>query len=128
MGLALLGTMATGELVNAIVEGNLRLLSQAPGVGKRTAERLSLELRQKLLERFPLLVGPGGRPALSHSLAAEGALAGAEDSRSILAAMGYDHQEIHAAFQAVAAQGLDPGVDGERWLGDCLRWLSRSAA
>ena len=52
MALALLGTHATDELVRAIVHGDLRSLTQAPGVGKRTAERLSVELRQRLQERF----------------------------------------------------------------------------
>ena len=44
--------------------------------------------------------------------------------RSTLLAMGYDPREIHAALRAVAAQGLDAEADAERWLGDCLRWLS----
>jgi hypothetical protein len=42
--------------------------------------------------------------------------------------MGYEKAEILGAIQAVAAQGLDPQADLERWLGDCLRWLSRPAA
>lgn len=130
MGLALLGALGLEELVAAIVEGNIRLLCQAPGVGKRTAERLSLELRQKLLDRFALLVAPAGIVAPADG--ADGA-AGAlplmgDELHSTLIAMGYDRMEIHAALRAVAAQGLDPAAEGERWLGDCLRWLSRAAA
>ena len=130
MGLALLGAMGLEELVGAIVDGNTKLLSQAPGVGKRTAERLALELRQKLLDRFPLLVGPaglavstGGADGLCEALPIQG-----QELQSTLMAMGYDRMEIHAALRAVAAQGLDPAADGERWLGECLRWLSRAAA
>lgn len=130
MGLALLGTMALEELVTAIVEGDGRRLSQAPGVGKRTAERLCLELRQKLLERFALLVGG---EALAAPLAEAGppgvqSLSKGEEVQSTLLAMGYEPREIHGALRAVAAQGLDPDAEAERWLGDCLRWLSRSAA
>ena len=130
MGMALLGAMAVDELVNAIVDGDGRRLSQAPGVGKRTAERLCLELRQKLTQRFGLLVadpaldpfsGTDGAPALGEGGGAKG-----EEVYGTLLAMGYDHREIHAALRAVASQGLDPGADAERWLGDCLRWLSRS--
>jgi Holliday junction DNA helicase RuvA len=130
MGLGLLGAMGLEELVSAIVEGNTKLLSQAPGVGKRTAERLALELRQKLLDRFAMLVGPaglsmasGGGDGLSEAFPLQG-----DELQSTLIAMGYDRMEIHAALRAVAAQGLDPTADGERWLGDCLRWLSRAAA
>ncbi|MEB3317386.1 MAG: Holliday junction branch migration protein RuvA [Cyanobacteriota bacterium] len=130
MGLALLGTMALDELVTAIVEGDGRRLSQAPGVGKRTAERLCLELRQKLPQRFgarvldTALADPGGS-------AGGGALDGGtkgEELHGTLLAMGYDHREIQAAVRAVASQGLDPAADTDRWLGDCLRWLSRTAA
>lgn len=130
MGLALLGSMGLEELVGAIVDGNTKLLSQAPGVGKRTAERLALELRQKLLDRFAPLVGPARLEVSSEG--GDGPSGGlsvlGDDLQNTLIAMGYDRMEIHAALRAVAAQGLDPEADGERWLGDCLRWLSRAAA
>jgi Holliday junction DNA helicase RuvA len=129
MGLALLGAMGLEELVGAIVEGNTKLLSQAPGVGKRTAERLALELRQKLLDRFALLLGPAGLAVASEGGDGQaGGLPLLGDELQSTLAMGYDRMEIHAALRAVAAQGLDPAADGERWLGDCLRWLSRAAA
>jgi Holliday junction resolvasome RuvABC DNA-binding subunit len=51
-----------------------------------------------------------------------------EEIQGALLAMGYDQREILSALRAVASQGLDPAADPERWLGDCLRWLSRSAA
>ena len=136
MGMGLLGAMSVDALVTAIVEGDGRRLSQAPGVGKRTAERLCLELRQKLPQRFSPLVselaqdGLGrspGDPPLEGSARLEGS-AKAEEIHSALLAMGYDQREIHAALRAVASQGLDSAADAERWLGDCLRWLSRSVA
>ena len=68
MGLGLLGCLAGEELVRAIVQADLRLLCHAPGVGKRTAERLAVELRGRLQERY----GEGGGPLNqepSHALA-----------------------------------------------------------
>jgi Holliday junction DNA helicase RuvA len=130
MGMGLLGAMSVEELVTAIVEGDGRRLSQAPGVGKRTAERLCLELRQKLPQRFSPLVSALAAEGLAGP-PGEGALAVGgvgEEIHSTLLAMGYDPREIHAALRAVAAQGLDSAADAERWLGDCLRWLSRSVA
>ena len=131
MGLALLGAMAFEELVGAIVEGDLRLLSQAPGVGKRTAERIALELRQKVLERFGGRIGvlPGGdtsAPGIDPPRGV-GTVLG-DELQGLLLSMGYERMEIHSALRAVAPQGFDPATDGERVLGDCLRWLSRSAA
>lgn len=133
MGLALLGTIGPEELVTAIVQGDGRLLTQAPGVGKRTAERLCLELRQKLLERFASPQMAAGLPAVMAGegdggpLSGEGAYQG-EELQSTLLAMGYERLEIHAALRAVAAQGMDPAANPDQWLGDCLRWLSRAAA
>jgi Holliday junction DNA helicase RuvA len=130
MGMALLGAMRMEELVTAIVEGDGRRLSQAQGVGKRTAERLCLELRQKLPQRFTPLVPELAADGLGQA-SGDPALAGGakgEEIHSTLLAMGYDHREILAALRAVASQGLDSTADAERWLGDCLRWLSRSVA
>ncbi|MFN9630820.1 MAG: Holliday junction branch migration protein RuvA [Cyanobacteriota bacterium] len=130
MGMGLLGAMDPDTLVTAIVDGDGRRLSQAPGVGKRTAERLCLELRQKLLDRFggvlagAALASPDGDPG--RSVLEDPAKH--EEIQGALLAMGYDQREILAALRAVAAQGLDPRADSEHWLGDCLRWLSRSAA
>ena len=52
MALGLLGQLSCEELVRAIVQADLRQLCQAPGVGKRTAERLSVELRTRLQARY----------------------------------------------------------------------------
>ncbi|MFN9990117.1 MAG: Holliday junction branch migration protein RuvA [Cyanobacteriota bacterium] len=131
MGLALLGTMGAEALVTAIIEGDGRLLTQAPGVGKRTAERLCLELRQKLLERFASLASGLAVTAHGDGEGAPGpgeAAPHGEEVQRTLSAMGYDRLEILSALRAVAAKGLDPMADPEQWLGDCLRWLSRTAA
>jgi Holliday junction DNA helicase RuvA len=52
LAIALIDTLGSEELVSAIVTGNTRLLCQAPGVGKKTAERLSLELKTKLSQWY----------------------------------------------------------------------------
>ena len=41
---ALLDTLSLNDLVQAVVSGNARILSQTPGVGKKTAERIVREL------------------------------------------------------------------------------------
>lgn len=134
MGLGLLGCLTAEELVRAIVQADLRLLCQAPGVGKRTAERLSVELRSRLQERF----GAGfaaGLPAdddlIGDSDAGATALAAPElreELQLTLTALGYEPLEISRALRAVAAQEPALAPDGEAWLRESLRWLSRTAA
>ena len=47
-GLALLSVMDADSLRFAIISGDTKLISRAPGIGKRTAERLVLDLKDKL--------------------------------------------------------------------------------
>ncbi|MEN9768097.1 MAG: Holliday junction branch migration protein RuvA [Cyanobacteriota bacterium] len=133
MALGLLGQLSGEELVRAIVQADLRLLCQAPGVGKRTAERLSVELRTRLQERFgaslalleaddlaAAALDPAGGAAPSEGVR--------EEVQLTLAALGYEALEINRALRAVAAQGEGLGADGDAWLRESLRWLSRDAA
>ena len=48
VGLALLQECSVEDLVDAIIDADLSLLSQAQGVGRRTAERITVELRSTL--------------------------------------------------------------------------------
>jgi Holliday junction DNA helicase RuvA len=133
MAVALLGAMPTEELVRAIVQADLRLLARAPGVGKRTAERLSVELRTKLAEAFEL-----GALALDAD-DAPGSLSAAEDAASgpapatrddvqiTLTALGYEPLEINRALRAVGRQGLEPEQGPDAWLRESLRWLAQQA-
>ena len=48
LALAALSAMSPGELRNHVVEGNASLLTNIPGVGRKTADRLVVELRDRL--------------------------------------------------------------------------------
>jgi Holliday junction DNA helicase RuvA len=128
MALGLLGCLEPEALVQAIVQADLRRLCSAPGVGKRTAERLAVELRARLQQRF-----------LGQLLAAEqeGELpmgeAMAHDQRDevqlTLSALGYEALEVHRALRAVAAAAeAAEAWQADDWIRECLRWLSREAA
>jgi Holliday junction DNA helicase RuvA len=113
-------------------------------VGKRTAERLSVELRTRLQERFgaslalseaelaadALAFGDGGGSGGEGGGTGDGAaLAAVRDELQLtLTALGYEPLEINRALRAVAQLGKAPAGDGEAWLRECLRWLSRSEA
>ena len=50
MALALLGAMPLKDLNLAILMGDTATLSRAPGIGKKTAQRISLELKEKVTQ------------------------------------------------------------------------------
>jgi Holliday junction DNA helicase RuvA len=133
MALGLLGQLSCEELVRAIVQADLRLLCQAPGVGKRTAERLSVELRTRLQERYgeslALLASDDLNTEELESASGQAPAQGVrEEVQLTLAALGYEALEINRALRAVAMQGAGLGGDGEAWLRESLRWLSREVA
>jgi holliday junction DNA helicase RuvA len=137
VALGLLGELEPRELVRAIIHADLRRLVQAPGVGKRTAERLAVELRTRLQQRFSALVEPGELAAVEHleaELATPASPEGPcrEEVQLTLTALGYEPLEIHRAMRAVASLVLAEGTaaaageEPEVWIRECLRWLSRA--
>lgn len=119
LALGLLDTLDLQELAQAIVASNIRMLSQAPGVGKKTAERIALELRTKLTDwrdRAGLVSQPGAGPV--------GAVQ--EDVEMTLLALGYSSQEVMQALSAVGRSStLSKNDDAEEWLRAAIAWLSQ---
>lgn len=100
--LFVLGSMPLSDLRMAILTGDINALSRAPGVGKKTAQRISLELKDKLTQ-----------DALASGLAMDDISLPAEDepaadafSEAILAlkALGYSPQEALSALKGVKDQ------------------------
>jgi Holliday junction DNA helicase RuvA len=131
MALGLIGTMTSAELVQAIVRADLRSLCQAPGVGKRTAERLAVELRSRLEQRWLAMpVDQAGDPSPTTGEGGE-ALLGEEARDEVqltLMALGYEALEIRRALQRTALQGLAGEAGSEAWIRACLQWLGQQAA
>ena len=113
-GIGLLSACGLNELVSALVQSDIKTLCRAPGVGKRTAERLSLELRSKLLNNSAdLTESPselsGPQPQLI----------------STLEALGYEAAEINRAVKLIRARGTaTPADDEETWLRESIRVMS----
>ena len=129
MALGLLGQLSCEELVCAIVQADLRQLCQAPGVGKRTAERLSVELRTRLQARYGESLQLSAADDLQTGEAGDGPAEGVrEEVQLTLAALGYEALEINRALRALSLQSQDLGEDGDAWLRESLRYLSRDAA
>ncbi len=127
MALGLLGAMAGDELVRAIVQADLRRLTQAPGVGKRTAERLAVELRTRLQQRF-LGQLEAGRESDLELAPLELDRDALDEVQLTLSALGYEALEIQRALRAAAATGLGGDADADAWIRSCLQWLTRDMA
>mgnify|MGYP003956668515 CR=1 FL=1 len=105
MALSLLNIGKLEELIEAILQEDIETLSNAQGVGKRTAERLSLELRNKISE----FQSPNQR----ESLVSKGPkqpnypkTKNHEELQGILESLGYEANEISKAINAVTLQTI----------------------
>jgi Holliday junction DNA helicase RuvA len=86
LALAILSSHSPSALRRAVIEGDLDALTLVPGVGKRTAQRLMIELAAKLGTTAPdpagVEVGPSGRAEMRAAL--EGLGYGTEEVRYVL--------------------------------------------
>ncbi|MGK7882065.1 MAG: Holliday junction branch migration protein RuvA [Crocosphaera sp.] len=118
--IALIDTLGLEELVQAIVTGNIKKLSQTPGVGKKTAERIALELRTKL-SQWRKLVG-----VTVTSSSAMPSLDILEDIEMTLLALGYTNEEINKAISTLSQDNLMlKNTNTEEWIKEAIAWLSQ---
>ena len=115
-GLALLDVCTGEELISAVIHGQLSTLTRAQGVGKRTAERLALELRPMLAAQM--------NQVDNHLVQNDSAL-NRLDLIATLETLGYEIVEIRAALQRLKAQdAVQDGDDDEAWLRACIQVMS----
>jgi Holliday junction DNA helicase RuvA len=113
VALAVLSGIEPGELITAIQRGDLARLTAIPGVGKKTSERIVLELKDRLpkAEYAPLSDGGRVEPSLMK-----------DDVLSALMNLGY-HRPL--AEKAVDAAITMKAGDFEQTLRQALRELAR---
>ena len=113
LALAILGTHAPAALVDIIASNDIGALTLVPGVGKKTAERLLVELRNRL--NLPMLdpvpAGGGGK----------GSVVG--DVREALTGLGYGSEEVRDALRELPSDG-----DASTLLRDALKLLGAKRA
>ena len=92
LALAILSAHSPSALRRAVIEGDLDALTLVPGVGKRTAQRLMIELAAKLGTTAPDLEAVDGGPSARAEVRAalEGLGYGADEVREVLGALPAD--------------------------------------
>ncbi len=122
--LSLLSSMSAGDLRFAILSGDSKTISRAPGIGKKTAERLILDLRDKLGSLDSEGAGFGGE-AIPMQHGEEGAAAEAIEA---LQALGYPRvnavQAVRSAKAALAVADGDAAPTTEDLLKAALPYLA----
>ncbi len=123
-GLNLLSVLSADDLRFAIVTGDAKMISRAPGIGKKTAERLILDLKDRVSSGFvPAAADGAGLTGLAEGLqrdAAAESLAGTPASEAVeaLVALGYQRAEASRAVKKCVQK-----EDTEALLHEALRYL-----
>ena len=107
MALNILSRLSLPILRDAILRGDVALLSQCPGIGKKTAERLVMELKDK--------VGLEGSAPSVAALAPAAALAPtpASDALAALVALGFKPADADKGVRTAVAK-LGPGATADQ--------------
>jgi holliday junction DNA helicase RuvA len=108
VALGVLSGLSVNELAHAISLQDTARLTRVPGIGKKTAERLLLELKGKL-----------GLSEVAHGIKAKGEASTNNDVLHALLALGYNEKEAVAAMR-----GLEPGAS----VSDGIRLALKSLA
>jgi Holliday junction DNA helicase RuvA len=114
LALAILGTYPPAALVDVVANGDKAALAMVPGVGPKTAERLLVELKNRL--SLPVFdgVGPSGGGTSSTVIGSV---------REALAGLGYGPEEIRDALRELPGDS-----DAATMLRDALKLLGAKRA
>lgn len=121
VALAILSTLSPSDLANAIALKDIAMVSRAPGVGKKVAERIVIELKNKA----PALSGaPTGTIGLMQELGEGVAPAPIADAVSALVNLGYS-RDVAATAVASAVKAAGEGSDSAKLIRLGLKELAR---
>ena len=116
-GLSILSALGTDDLRFAILSGDAKTIARAPGVGKKTAERMVLELHDKISNED--IVSGNAGPSLQMEGTAD--LSSRDDAVQALVALGYNGADAMKAVRKVMADGQHDDQDTEQILKAALK-------
>lgn len=106
LAVAVLGGFPLVELLGAIAGGERATLERIPGVGRRTAERILLDLKDKVVPLYEALQGRQRPAPAAAAPASDDALR--EEARLVLVNLGWKPKPVEAALDK--AQAKDDGT------------------
>ena len=121
LAIALLDTLTVSDLVVAIVTRDILTLTKTPGVGKKTAERIALELKSKLSQWQD--VADIEVPIIDDLKIPQPEIR--EELEMTLLALAYTPQEIQQVIAAISQDlQLQKNPNIEDWLRSAISWLT----
>ncbi len=120
MALTLMNSFEVCELIEFVLDGNYKQLTKAKGVGPKLAQKIILELKDKLNNYKTSSTLPLQTNADSNDTNNENV----EDARMVMISLGYEKDEINSALMK-AIEKLAPNATAEDILKDSLKILSR---
>ena len=112
--LGILSGISADELRFAVLSDDVKTISKAPGIGKKTAQKMILELKDKLAKEQ---TGFDARMGTLSPIPAGGKT---QEAASALAVLGYSSQEISAALK-----GVDAALPVEEMIRIALKKMAR---
>lgn len=112
----ILSNIPAADLSDALMNQDVKRLSAIPGIGKKTAERLSLELKDKIARMSP----EGARPTQQRVHASDGACL--DDVLSALVNLGYKENQARKVLESLE---IPPGTHLEDVLKGALKILMK---
>lgn len=113
--LTALSGIELAELKRAIVEGSVATLTSVPGIGRKTAERLIVELREKIIIGKGEEISSVGKSAKDETLL--------QDSLQALVSLGYSKQAAKTAIQKVYQERRNEGWNAEKLIRESLKYI-----
>ena len=118
--LSILSAATPESLAMSIITGDEKALTVAQGIGKKIAQRIILELKDKLAKEQGSLPTGGGL-VMTPKAAAAGAVDAVSEAVSALVVLGYSQAE---ALQAMEGIQTDGAVTSEQLIRTCLKKLA----
>lgn len=112
MAIALLNEFDACDLISLVIDGNFKELTKAKGVGPKLAQKIILELKDKLMKTE--------LPKSTSSIPQTQAL---EDTQAVLLSLGYDEKEIEDALKKIMPS-VEDSSNSEEVLRKALTCLS----
>lgn len=116
LALNVLSAMPAANFCQAVTTGDIKMLSRINGIGRRTAERLVVELKEKLSD---FCNTPAGIPA-----AAPEVMSAMSDAALALEQLGYKREEIDKVLRKLSAELPEDGAGCENLLRKALQLLN----
>ena len=114
LGLAVLSDLSPSEFIRAVRNSDVKALKQVSGIGKKTAQRVILEMKSSVDEFDFAELAPAETGE---------AVGAADDLRSALVNLGYADAEVDGVV-SVMADDLDDGADLEPLIRDAIKMLA----